>query len=194
MVCYSATHCVLNVRQCALKLPKYKQGTFPPAPQTGPLEFVFVVRAAFDLGMDVDESNADESVKVVMGDVEGSTPGNSLNIDEKEEKDEQEKEATADPTISTEYLEYSAMEKRAVGKFPSLQISGKRNLTKRRKRDKEIPMHSLTTSAMLKFKPYHFTPLQERKTEEVPDDCSTSSSNLDANEGESGVALRSAPS
>jgi hypothetical protein len=96
--------------------------------------------------------------------------------------------STTDAIAAPEYLEFSAMEKCAVGKFPSLKINGKRNLTKRRKRDKAIPMHGMTTATMMMFKAYHFTPLLEWKSEEVNDESSTSSSNTDVNESESGVA------
>jgi hypothetical protein len=45
-------------------------------------------------------------------------------------------------------------------KFPSLEIDSKRNATKRRKRDKTVPLHAMTTSTILKFQAFHFTPLR----------------------------------
>jgi hypothetical protein len=45
-------------------------------------------------------------------------------------------------------------------RFPSLETNNKRNSKKRRKRDKTIPMHEMTTSVVLKFKSLHFAPLK----------------------------------
>lgn len=135
--------------------------------------------------MDVDESGVVKGHNSMVSEVEWWNPADFRRIDEPEVG---AVEVSADAVSAPEYLEYSEMEKFAVGKFPSLKINGKRNLTKRRKRDKAMPMHGMTTATMLKFKAYHFTPLQEWKSEEANDESSTSTSNTDINGSESGIA------
>jgi hypothetical protein len=61
------------------------------------------------------------------------------------------------------------------GKFPSLQVSSKRNATKRRKREKTIPPHAMTTSTAIKFKAFHFSPFNVNPSEKsAEEECSVS--------------------
>jgi hypothetical protein len=53
-------------------------------------------------------------------------------------------------------------------RFPSLQANNKRNSKKRRKRDKSIPMHKMTTSVVLKFKSLHFSPAHDATQIQTP--------------------------